>query len=132
MIPAKYRDQIIFEKSSINTEHAELFGAFDNGDTLTFSLTLPRALGAASPCIEFFRDSDAKTFALPLVWQGNICVSPALESYGISIPLIDMCNRESGETSGLFYYSAVFGRRADVQQLRMPLPFFCRCSIWRY
>ena len=111
MIPDSFRDSIVLKKSSKNRERAELFGAFDNTDTLTFLLTTPRRLGVCSPRLEFFRDIDGAFFTLPLEWRGGEGFAPFSEneSYILTLPVIDLCRRYGRtEERGLFYYSLVF------------------------
>lgn len=77
--------------------HAELFSAFDNGDTLTFTLTVRRSLGAASPYLElvedaFTKDEDGDPVGqetrtrLPFEWKDTDYVT---ERYTLALPLAD-------------------------------------------
>ena len=106
MIPDNLKQRITLTKSSKNTEMADLFGAFDNEDTLTFTLKLPREIGACSPFMELYRDDDKAVFDLPFEWQGQESPESELEIYTLELDTRAICTREA--ESGLFYYTVVF------------------------
>lgn len=109
MIPKSLINEITLTKESKNTENARYFGAFDNKDRLTFTLTLPREVGCSSPVMEIYRDDDGARFSLDFVWQGSSCGDPRLEEYTLEFDTAELCRAEGAEyESGLFYYSVVF------------------------
>ena len=67
--------------------HAELFSAFSSDDTLTFTLTVRRSLGAASPYLELFDGHELDSpnrLTFPFSWQG--CEN-AIDTYRLTLPL---------------------------------------------
>ena len=109
MIPEHLRGSIQFEKKARHTAHAELFGAFDNGETLSFTLTAPRCCGLSSPFLEIFRDADNAYIALPFIWQGERRAPEIQDIYMLDVKLSDLCTMYGREEkAGLFYYSALF------------------------
>ena len=78
MMPEEQKSKISLTKKSKNTENADLFGAFDFDDTLTFILKAPREIGACSPYAEFYRDDDAEHFELPFIWTGRDKSDPSM------------------------------------------------------
>ena len=80
--------------------HAELFSAFSADDTLTFTLTVRRSLGAASPYLELFDGHELDSpnrLTFPFIWQG--CES-AVDTYTLTLPLLRL--------SGLYFASILF------------------------
>ncbi len=101
---------ITLTKSAIHTPEADLFGAFDNGEILTFTLTAQREDGVADPVMEFYRDDDGALLRYAFHWAGS---DYATDRYLLTLPLADLCAQ--GEDSGLFWYTVLFdapeGRR---------------------
>ena len=109
MMPEEQKSKISLTKKSKNTENADLFGAFDFDDTLTFILKAPREIGACSPYAEFYRDDDAEHFELPFIWTGRDKSDPSMEVYELKIKTASLCRMKNKEyQSGLFYYSIIF------------------------
>ncbi len=102
---------ITLTKSATHTPEADLFGAFDNGETLTFTLTANREDGVADPVMEIYRDDDGAILRYPFCWMGN--GDFVSENYTLTLHLSDLC--ADGECSGLFWYTVLMdapeGRR---------------------
>ena len=94
---------ITLTKSAKYTPEAHLFGAFDNKETLTFTLFALREDGVSDPVMEIYRDDDGKTLTYPFAWQGSDFVE---DRYALTLPLIEIC--AEGEVSGLFWYTVTF------------------------
>ncbi len=81
-----------------HTDHARLFSAFDNEDTLTLSLTLSRSLGALAPTLELYdADSHTQVLRYPFSWQST---DYHTELYRLVLPLDRLI--------GLYYASVLF------------------------
>lgn len=91
--------------------HGELLGAFGEDDALTFTLTLPRIMGAADPCLvltegdhredgEGVRYDRNRTFSFPMGWQST---DYREETYTLTLPLRDK--------QGLYFYTISFASR---------------------
>ena len=81
-----------------HTDHARLFSAFDNEDTLTLSLTLSRSLGALTPTLELYdADSHTQVLRYPFSWQST---DYHTELYRLVLPLDRLI--------GLYYASVLF------------------------
>ena len=64
--------RISLDVKSRRHDFAYLFSAFDNEDTLTFSLTLSRQLGAFSPVLELYdADEHAQRLTFAFSWQST-------------------------------------------------------------
>lgn len=94
---------ITLTKSAQHTPEADLFGAFDNQEILTFTLTALREDGVADPVMELYRDDDGTTLCFPFSWRGSNFVE---ERYILTLPLLEIC--AEGEVSGLFWYTITF------------------------
>ena len=110
MIPEELRKQIKLTKSAANTERADLFGAFDNRERLTFTLTMPRQVGGSSPYMEMYRDNDRYFYTLPFVKiEEEENGDEGFDRFTLSFDTAELC-REGGKdyTEGLFYYTVIF------------------------
>ncbi len=101
-IPTELLASIELTKQAKYTENAYLFGAFPDNDVLTLRLTLPRALGACNPAVEFYRDDDGAKFTLPFLWMGSDFTR---EAYECRIPLCDLC--VPGSHDALLWYTVL-------------------------
>ena len=89
--------------------HAELFSAFSGDDTLTFTLTVRRSLGAASPYLELFDGHELDSpnrLTFPFVWQG---CEAAIDTYRLTLPLLRL--------SGLYFASILFDSAEGMLRL---------------
>ncbi len=97
-----------FTKRAAHTPEAELFGAFDNREQLTFQLTADRKDGVSDPVMELYRDDDGARLFFPFVWQDG---GYTADKYILTLDCSSICIGEDG----LFWYSVVFdsadGRR---------------------
>ena len=92
---------------SEHTEFAHLFSAFDNEDTLTFTLTLPRLLGAVLPRLELYdADEHAQNLVFSLTWQSTDYQN---EQYTLEMPLRRL--------TGLYYASLLFDSAEGLLRL---------------
>lgn len=83
---------------SEHTEYARLFSAFDSEDTLTFTLTVSRSLGALSPHLEL---SDADRHSQPLTYGFSwVSTDYHTEVYRLVLPLYRL--------KGLYFASVLF------------------------
>ncbi len=94
---------ITLTKSAQHTPEADLFGAFDNEETLTFTLSALREEGVSDPVMEIYRDDDGVTLYYPFSWQGSDYVE---DRYTLTLPMLNLC--AEGEVSGLFWYTVTF------------------------
>ena len=92
---------------SEHTEFAHLFSAFDNEDTLTFTLTLPRLLGAVFPRLELYdADEHAQNLVFSLTWRSTDYQN---EQYTLEMPLRRL--------TGLYYASLLFDSAEGLLRL---------------
>ena len=110
--PRKNHTMITLTKSAQQTPEADLFGAFENKETLTFTLSALREEGVSDPVLEIYRDDDGKTLFYPFLWQGSDFVE---DRYTLTLPLMDIC--ASGEASGLFWYTVTFASPKGKRRL---------------
>jgi len=90
--------RISLDVKSRRHDFAYLFSAFDNEDTLTFSLTLSRQLGAFSPVLELYdADEHAQRLTFAFSWQST---DYDTELYTLQLPLRKL--------KGLYYASCIF------------------------
>ncbi|MBQ8288510.1 MAG: glycoside hydrolase family 13 protein [Clostridia bacterium] len=94
---------ITLTKTATHTPEADLFGAFDNREVLTFTLTALREEGISDPVMEVYRDDDGITLRYPFAWAGSDYIS---DRYTLTLPAIGLC--ADGEESGLFWYTVRF------------------------
>ncbi|MBQ8382721.1 MAG: glycoside hydrolase family 13 protein [Clostridia bacterium] len=94
---------ITLTKTATHTPEADLFGAFDNREVLTFTLTALREEGISDPVMEIYRDDDGATLRCPFSWAGSDYVS---DRYVLTLSLASIC--AEGEVSGLFWYTVRF------------------------
>ena len=94
---------ITLTKTATHTPEADLFGAFDNREVLTFTLTALREEGVADPVMEIYRDDDGAILRYPFTWAGSDYVS---DRYTLTLPTLSLC--AEGEESGLFWYTVRF------------------------
>ena len=94
---------ITLTKTATHTPEADLFGAFDNREVLTFTLTALREEGISDPVMEIYRDDDGATLRYPFTWAGSDYVS---DRYTLTLPTLSLC--AMGEVSGLFWYTVRF------------------------
>lgn len=90
-------------KRALHTPEAELFGAFDNREQLTFYLTADREDGVADPRLELYRDDDGAQLSLPFTWQEPTS-EHAHDKYTLRLNLADLWLGEDG----LFWYTVVY------------------------
>ena len=94
---------ITLTKTATHTPEADLFGAFDNREVLTFNLTALREEGISDPVMEIYRDDDGETLRYPFTWIGSDYVN---DYYALMLPTLSLCAQ--GEESGLFWYTVRF------------------------
>ncbi len=91
---------ITLTKIATHTPEADLFGAFDNRETLTFTLTARREDGMTDPVMEIYRDDDGAILRYPFKWVESDFVS---DRYTLTLDTLSLCAK--GEVSGLFWYT---------------------------
>lgn len=94
---------ITLTKTAQHTPEADLFGAFDNQETLTFTLTALRKEGVTDPVMEIYRDDDGKMLYCPFSWQGSDYVE---DHFVLTVKTMELCAEQ--EVSGLFWYTVTF------------------------
>ena len=82
-------------------------GAFSAADTLTFTVKVPRALGAGAVVLRIAADG-AGDRDMPLAFAGT---ADGLDTYRLSLSLRALC---APEGHGLFYYEFLFLRGAET------------------
>ena len=82
-------------------------GAFSTADTLTFTVKVPRALGAGAVVLRLAPDGGHDT-DMPLSFEG---MQEGVDTYRLSLSLRALC---APEAHGLFYYEILFLRGADT------------------
>ena len=82
-------------------------GAFSAADTLTFTVSVPRALGAGAVVLRIAADGAAYT-DMPLTFENT---REGLDTYRIGLSLRALC---APEGHGLFYYEFLFLRGEDT------------------
>ena len=99
-----------FVSLSLESEHtpyAKLFSAFDNEDTLTFTLTLSRILGAVDPKLVLScADPHTQELQYPFLWQSS---DGKNEVYTLILPLHRL--------KGLYFASILFRSSEGVLRL---------------
>ena len=93
---------ITLTKTATHTPEADLFGAFDSRETLTFTLTAHRADGVTDPIMEIYRDDDGNTLRYPFRWAESDFV---WDRYTLTLDMASLC--AEGEVSGLFWYTVL-------------------------
>ncbi|MBR6726690.1 MAG: Beta-galactosidase C-terminal domain [Clostridia bacterium] len=91
----------------IGTRDVSALGAFCVTDTLTLSVRVPRALGAAGVVLRIAADGKAAA-DMPLSF---VTTTDGEDTYRLELPL---CSLDVGETGGLFYYEYLFLRGLDT------------------
>ncbi len=94
---------ITLTKTATHTPEADLFGAFDNREVLTFTLAALREEGVTDPVMEIYRDDDGATLRYPFTWAGSDYIG---DRYTLTLPTLSLC--AEGEESGLFWYTVRF------------------------
>ncbi len=100
----------IIEKT-LGGKDASTIGAFSAADTLTLSVRVPRALGAAGVVLRIASDGlsgDGRVRDLPLLFAETAL---GWDTYRLVLPMRML---PLGETGGLFYYEYLFLRGADT------------------
>ena len=113
MLPKCYRDYdrelLPLIQKTVSQEDASDTGAFSFGTVITYTVTLPRALGAAAVVLRLHADGQAE-HDTPLTFtrtQGGI------DTYQVSVDTAALC-RTTGQEYGLFYYEFLFVRGMDT------------------
>ena len=122
--PSQLTEKIKFTKVSDKSAHADLFGAFNMDETLTYTLTVPRALGASSPYMEIYRDDDGQTLVRYFKWCDSDYVN---DVYILSIKLSEICSDSDG---GLFFYTAVFESGFGKIRLSFNRESYLPLALW--
>ncbi len=103
------------------TPHAELFSAFSDADTLTFTLVARRNLGVSSPVLELFdgyEPQDPNRLVFPFLWQDTDYTD---EIYTLILPL--------SRLRGLYFASILFdSAKGDLRLSYNPASYSLRLS----
>ena len=94
-------------EKTVGGKDASLLGAFSVDDTLTLTVRVPRALGAAGVVLRLAADGKGDNdYPLSFISTAN-----GVDIYRISLVLSELCQEETG---GLFYYEYLFLRGKDT------------------
>ncbi len=96
---------------AVGGKDVSTLGAFSVTDTLTLSVRVPRALGAAGVVLRIAADGlsgDGRVRDLPLAFADTAL---GWDVYRLQLPLSELC---ADETGGLFYYEYLFLRGAET------------------
>ena len=113
MLPSFYRDfdreAIPRIQKTVSGEDASNLGAFSFGTVITFTLHLPRRLGAAAVVLRLWRDGGAFCDT-PLSF---VSTDGGVDVYRTEIDTAALCD-DSDSDSGLFYYHFLLVRGMDT------------------
>ncbi len=111
MLPTFYRDYdraaLPRIQKTVSGEDASDMGAFSFGTVITFTLHLPRRLGAAAVVLRLCRDGEA-FFDTPLAFVSTKCGE---DIYKLTLDTASLCGEQD---FGLFYYHFLFVRGQDT------------------
>ena len=111
MLPTFYRDYdreaLPRIKKTVSGEDASDMGAFSFGTVITFTLHLPRRLGAAAVVLRLCRDGEA-FFDTPLSF---VSTKYGEDRYELTLDTATLCGEQD---FGLFYYHFLFLRGQDT------------------
>lgn len=97
---------IIFKTESKLCDNAQLFGAFPEGDCLTFTLDLDRIEGASKVVLRLYNDSSHSERYFPFIYSGMVA---GMDRYRLSLEL---------ESCGLYYYDISYEGVSGIVFLR--------------
>ena len=99
--------QAVTLQKRVNGVDATLLGAVEWGTVLSFSLTVPRRMGAAAVVLRIAPDG-GETKDLPLAFSG---CSGSVDTYTLDLDTAELCGARG---SGLFYYEFLLVRGWDT------------------
>jgi hypothetical protein len=99
--------QAVTLQKRANGADATLLGAVEWGTVLSFSLTVPRRMGAAAVVLRIAPDG-GETQDLPLAFSG---CSGSVDTYTLDLDTAELCGARG---SGLFYYEFLLVRGWDT------------------
>ena len=100
---------ITLQKYTADNRDVTCLGAFPKGETLRFTVTCPRTLGASAVVLRINRDGEAEQDT-PFEFVSED-VNTLTDTYELSLDTAALCG---DEPSGLFYYRLLFVRRSDT------------------
>ena len=101
------QEQRITIEKTLNGRDVSLLGAFAFGEEITFSVKLPRRLGASAVVMRIAADGE-ETADLPFLFGGY---QGSEDTYLLTLSTRDLC-KDRGD--GLFYYELLFLRGFDT------------------
>ena len=100
---------VSLRKISASGADLSTLGAFPKGEKLRLVVTCPRTLGASAVVLRLNRDGE-KSRDIPFEFTSEE-MSTLTDDYELTLDTAALCG---GASSGLFYYSLLFVRRADT------------------
>ena len=100
---------VTFQKHTADNRDVTHLGAFPKGETLRFTVTCPRTLGASAVVLRINRDGEAETDTPFEFVSGD--VETLTDTYELTVDTAALCG---DAPSGLFYYRLLFVRRAET------------------